>query len=187
MTYQNQGYDPEEIDGLRDECRETGRSFVYVEDEDLDVLESGECAHIQFIGKDAGQEVIYDGLIYTLRLHHSSTVYETAVAQIRKSHPEYVPPEEREPGYQISVAKDEEIEELLTELIEEREETEAVKVQEHVELERDFDYGIGIDICLNVEEINDEVIERFISQFNSGALKLDKTLYSFSSDEAEEE
>ncbi len=187
MDYKNEGYAPEEIEGLREECRETGRSFIYVEDEDLDVLESGECAHIQFVGKDFGDDVIFDGLIYTLRLHHSSTVYETAVEQIRKSHPEYVPPEDRQPGYSIDAAKDEEIEELLTELIEELEETEAVKVQEHVELEHDFEYGIGIDVCLNVEDINDEVIENFISKFNSGTLKLDTTLYSFTNDEVDEE
>lgn len=187
MDYRNEGFDPREIEGLREECRETGHSFIYVEDEDLDVLESGECAHIQFVGKDFGQDVIYDGLIYTLRLHHSSTVYETAIEQIKKSHPEYVPPEERQPGYQIDQQKDEEIEELLTEIIEELEETEAVKVQEHVELEHDFEYGIGIDVCLNVEDINDEVIEKFIADFNAGALKLDTTLYSFTSEEAEEE
>ena len=186
MDYRNEGFDPREIEGLREECRQEGRQFMYVEDEDLDVLESGECAHIQFVGKDFGQEVIYDGLIYTLRLHHSSTVYESAVEQIKKSHPEYVPPEDRQPGYQIDVAKDEEIEELLTELIEELEETEAVKVQEHVDLEHDFEYGIGIDVCLNVEEINDEVIEEFVRNFNAGTVKLDPTLYSFTSEEAEE-
>ena len=187
MEYRNEGYNPTEIEGLKEECREAGKPFIYIEDEDLDVLESGECVHIQFVGKDFGQEVIYDGLVYTLRLHHSSTVYEQAVEQIRKTHPEYVPPEDRQPGYQIDGAKDEQIEELLTELIEELEETEAVKVQEHLDLEHDFEYGIGIDVCLNVEEINDEVVEKFVTQFNAGTIKLDQTLYSFTSDEVDEE
>lgn len=184
-TYKNEGYNPEEIAALNDECRETGRSFVYVEDDDLEVLESGECAHIQFVGKDDGQEVIYDGLIYTLRLHHSSMVYEMAIDQIKRTYPTYQPPEDRAPGYRIDPAKEEEIEEVLTELIEELEDTEAVKVQEHVELDHEFDYGIGIDVCINAEDITDEVVEDFIRKFNSNTLRLDQTLYSFSSDEEE--
>lgn len=184
-TYKNDGYRPDEINALKDECRQTGRSFVYVEDDELEVLESGECAHIQFVGKDDGQDVIFDGLIYTLRLHHSSMVYEMAVEQVKKTYPGYQPPEERAPGYRIDAEKEEEVEEVLTELIEELEDTEAVKVKEHVELDRGFEYGIGIDVCLNAEDINDEVIEQFISQFNANTLRLDQTLYSFSSDEEE--
>lgn len=184
-TYKNEGYDPEEIEALKAECRETGRSFVYEEDDELEVLESGECAHIQFVGKDNGQEVIYDGLIYTLRLHHSSMVYEMAINQIKRTYPDYQPPEDRAPGYRIDPAKEEEIEEVLAEYIEELEETEAVKVKEHVELDHDFEYGIGIDVCINAEDITDEVIENFIRQFNSNTLRLDPTLYSFSSEEEE--
>jgi len=184
-TNQNPGFDPQEIEELRAECREEGNSFVLVEDEDLDMLEAGECEHIQFVGKYKDEEVIYDALIYTLRLHHSSMVYEMAVEQIKKSFPAYVPPEERKPNYKISPEDEEEAETALTELIEEIEENETIKVQEHVEVDTDSDYGIALDVCLNVEEINDEVIEKFIENFNSGMLSLDTTLYSFSEDEQE--
>jgi hypothetical protein len=181
-TNQNPGFDPTEIEELRAECREEGTSFIYIEDPDLDMLESGECEHIQFVGNYKGQEVIYDALVYTLRLHHSSMVYEMAVEQLKKSYPSYVPPEERKPNYKISPEDEEEAETALTELIEELEDTEAVKVQEHVEMDLESDYGIALDVCLNVEEINDEVIEEFIKTFNSGTLRLDTTLYSFSED-----
>ena len=73
----------------------------------------------------------------------------------------------------------------LTELIEEIEETEAVKVQEHIEMDTEFEYGIGLDVCLNAEEIDDEVIGQFIRHFNSNAISLDNTLYSFTSDSEE--
>ncbi|GAB3992201.1 hypothetical protein GCM10028807_24760 [Spirosoma daeguense] len=182
-TYKNEGYDPEEINALIEECSQEGKSFVYVEDNDLDVLEEGECAHIQFPGKYQGAEVIFDTLVYTLRLHHSSLVYEMAVDQVRKTYPEYVPPEEREENYKISSDLEEEAETALTELIDELEETEAVKVQEHVEVDLQSDYGIALDVCLNVEEINDEVIENFIRNFKNNTLSLDNTLYSFTSEE----
>ena len=181
-TYKNPGYDPSEVQALREECQREGRSFVYVEDDDLEVLESGECVHIQFPGQYQGEPVVYDALVYTLRLHHSSMVYEMAVDQVKKSYPKYLPPEERKPGYRIDPNEEEEIELVLTELIEELEENETVKVQEHVEVDTDFDYGISLDVCLNVEEITDDVIERFIQTYNSNALSLDNTLYSFSSD-----
>lgn len=181
-TNQNPGFDPKEIEELRAECREEGASFVYIEDADLEMLEEGECEHIQFVGKYKGEEVIYDALVYTLRLHHSSVVYEMAVEQLKKSFPSYVPPEERKPNYKISPEDEEEAETALTELIEELEEGEVVKVQEHVEMDLDSDYGIALDVCLNVEEINDEVIENFIETFNTGTISLDTTLYSFSED-----
>ena len=182
-NYKNDGYDPEEINALKDECKQEGKSFVYVEDNDLDVLEEGECAHIQFPGQYQGEEVIFDALVYTLRLHHSSLVYEMAVEQVQKSYPEYVPPEERESSYKITPELEEEAETALTELIEELEDNEEVKVQEHVEVDMESDYGIALDVCLHVEEITDEVVEDFVTKFNANKLSLDNTLYSFTSEE----
>ncbi|AQG79754.1 hypothetical protein [Spirosoma montaniterrae] len=184
-TYKNEGFDPEEINALKDECRQEGQSFVYVEDDDMDVLETGECVHIQFPGLYDGQEVVFDALVYTLRLHHSSLVYEMAVEQIRKTYPEYVPPEDRPANYKISPELEEEAETALTEIIDEIEETETVKVQEHVEVDLEADYGIALDVCLNVEEITDEVIENFIRAYQSNTLRLDNTLYSFTSESEE--
>ncbi len=184
-NYQNDGFDPEEVAALRDECRQEGKAFIYVEDDDLDVLESGECVHVQFPGQYEGQPVIYDALVYTLRLHHSSLVYEMAVDQVRKTYPDYVPPEDREAGYTIAPALEEEAETALTEIIEEIEETETVKVQEHVEMDMEADYGIALDVCLNVEEVTDEVVENFIRAFNANAVRLDTTLYSFTSEDEE--
>src|SRR5690606_8287409 len=105
---------------------------------------------------------------------------------VKKSFPEYIPMEDRKPDYRIDPELEEEIELFLTELIEEIEETEAVKVQEHIETDTDFAYGISLDVCLNVEEITEEVIEKFITQFNKDSLELDKTMYSFSNDDPEE-
>ncbi len=182
----NEGYNPEEIKLLREECQEEGTNFIHCDDEDVSASDSGELAHVQFVGNYKGQEVIYDAIIYTLRLHHSSLVYEKAVEQAQKVYPKYLPFDERGPNYKIKPEEEEEAEELITELIESIEEEEEVKVKEHLEIEADFEYGVGLDACLNVEAITDEVITKFIEDFNSGRLKLDTTLYSFSSSEDEE-
>ena len=181
--YKNEGYDPEEINALKEECSQEGKSFVLVEDDDLDTLDEGECVHIQFPGQYQSQEVIFDTLVYTLRLHHSSLVYEMALDQVRKTYPDYVPPEDRKINYKITPELEEEAETALTEIIDEIEETETVKVQEHVEVDLESDYGIALDVCLNVEEVTDEVIENFIRNFKANTLSLDTTLYSFTSEE----
>jgi uracil-DNA glycosylase len=183
----NEGYNPEEIKLLREECEEEGTIFMHCDDEDESMADNGELAHVQFVGTYKGQEVIYDAIIYTLRLHHSSLVYEKAVEQAQKVYPKYLPLDERTPNYKITPEEDEEAEELITELIESIEEEEEVKVKEHLEIESDFEYGVGLDACLNVEAVTDEVITKFINEFNSGTLKLDTTLYSFSSADDDEE
>ncbi|AYQ33083.1 hypothetical protein [Runella sp. SP2] len=183
----NEGYNPEEIKLLREECEEEGMNFVHCDDEDESMAENDELAHVQFVGEYKGQEVIYDAIIYTLRLHHSSLVYEKAVAQAQKVFPKYLPLDERGPGYKIKPEEEEEAEELITELIEAIEEEEEVKVKEHLEIDTEFEYGVGLDACLNVEAVTEEVITDFVNNFNKGTLKLDPTLYSFRNDEGDEE
>jgi hypothetical protein len=117
----------------------------------------------------------------TLRLNHSSLVFEEAETRMKKAYPNYIEIDKRKPNYK----EDEDLELMLEEIIEELEEEEVVKVSEFVEVETDFEYGIGLDISLNVEEITQEVIEKFISDFNAGTLELDPTLYSFTSEEEE--
>jgi microsomal dipeptidase-like Zn-dependent dipeptidase len=102
---------------------------------------------------------------------------------VQKTFPTYVPPEDRDISYKITPEMEEEAETALTEIIEEIEETETLKVQEHLEIDHDFDYGISLDVCLNVEEITDEVIEKFVRDFKANTLSLDNTLYSFTSEE----
>lgn len=174
----NDGFDPIEIAELKKECEQEGQNYVIVEDED-GMNDSGEFAHFQFVGKHEGQEVIYDAVMGTLRLNHSSLVFEEAETRMKKSYPNYIEIDKRKPNQKV----DEDLELMLEEIIEELEEEEVIKVSEFVEVETDFEYGIGLDISLNVEEIDHEVITKFIENFNNGTLKLDQTLYSFTSEE----
>lgn len=174
----NEGFDPQEIAELKAECQQEGQNYVIVEDED-GMNDSGEFAHFQFVGKHDGQEVIYDAVMGTLRLNHSSLVFEEAEIRMKKSYPSYVEVDKRKPNYKA----DEDMELMLEEIIEELEEEEVIQVSEFVEIDEDFEYGIGLDIALNVEEIDDEVITKFVNEFNAGILKLDPTLYSFTNEE----
>ena len=176
----NEGFDPVEIAELKKECELEGQTYVIVEDED-GMNDSGEFAHFQFVGKHEGIEAIFDAVMGTLRLNHSSLVFEEAETRMKKAYPNYVEIDKRKPNHKI----DEDLELMLEEIIEELEEEEVIKVSEFVEVETDFEYGIGLDVSLNVEEITHEVITKFISDFNAGILELDPTLYSFTSEEEE--
>jgi len=187
--YKNEGYNPEEIEMLRQECKEAGASFVYCEEEEeaLENPDTDELQHVQFVGKYKGEAVIYDAVIYTLRLHHSSMVYEKAVEQVQKQFPAYKAIDERGPDYVLKPEIEEEADELIAELIEAYEEDEEVKVKEYLEMDIEFEYGVGLDVCLNATAITDDVIANFVEGFNEGTFKLDPTLYSFSSMEDEED
>lgn len=182
----NPGFDPEEISKLKAECQAEGTNFVYVEDEFEDDESIDEHAHVQFVGTYKGEEVIYDALIYTLRLHHSALVYDAALERLQKQIPGYLPPDERDSDTEVDPEVEEEAELILTELIDEIEESEEIKVQEHVEIESDFDYGIGLEVGLNVEMVDDKVITDFIKRFTANQLNLDPKVYSFRSEEEEE-
>lgn len=174
----NLGFDAEEIALLKSEILEEGTNFVLVDDE-ADLDDSGEFAHFQFIGKNNGKEVIYDAMLTTLRLHHSGLLYEEAEKIVKKEYSKYKPIEEREDDYEI----DEDAELFLEELIEQFEDNETYQVAEFIEVDNDFEYGIGIDASLNVSEITVEVIEKFIKDFNGNSLKLDSTLVTFKNEE----
>jgi hypothetical protein len=175
---QNPGYSSAEIEKLREECEAEGQSFVMVEDE-LELADSGEYLQFQFIGKYEGKEVIYDAALFTLELHYQSQLMELAEQRVAKMHKGFVPLDERKPGYKAKP----EIDELVQEFMEEIEEEDSLKVAEFIELDTDFEFGIGLEVALNVEEINTEVITQFIESFNAGTFKPDANLYSFKQEE----
>ncbi|KQS26729.1 hypothetical protein [Dyadobacter sp. Leaf189] len=182
----NPGFDPEEIAQLKRECKAERANFIYVDDEFEDEDENNEHAHVQFVGMYKESEVIYDALIYTLRLHHSTLVYDAALERLKKEMPHYVSQDERPADYKISEEDEDEAELLLTEFIEEIEENEEITVREHVEIDDTFEYGVGLEVGLNKTEITDKVIDEFIALFNADRVQLDPTLYSFTGSEDED-
>ncbi|CAM4369802.1 hypothetical protein EWU23_02060 [Cytophagaceae bacterium 50C-KIRBA] len=179
----NPGFSPEEIKRLKELCATEQRTFILIEDEDLPVSNDREMVHIQFVGHFEQKEVVYDAILCTLQLHYSSLLYEAAEREAIQHFPLYVPIENRDETYQANDSLDEEVEMMVLEIIEEMEENDEIKVSEYVEVDKDFDFGIGLEAALYVPALTDEVIEQFIHDFNADAIQLDTSLYSFKSEE----
>lgn len=178
----NIGLQAEEVARVKKLCRESGQSYVLNENEP----QGDEYAHFIFIGSYEGKEVVFDSVLYTLRLHHMSVLYEMAEDKACERYPEYNRinlEEDEDINDHLSEQKLEEIELYKAEIMDELEETEEVKVQEYVNLDPDFDYGIALEACLNVDEITPQVITRFVKNFTANALQLDNTLFSFKHEE----
>lgn len=185
MQTDNPGFSPQSIEQLRRELEAFGKPFKMVPSED----NSDEYVNFYFIGKFEGKEVIYDAALYTLRLHHSSELYEIAEHEAAKKFPNYhgISYEEDENGNLKPLNNDEEeVGLFITELIMEMEDDETVKVQEFVDLDTNHTYGLGLDAALNVEIITEKVIAKFIEEFNNDTLILDDTYYTFQSEDEDE-
>jgi len=174
----NSGYDLEVIKDYKKRIALSDKSYLLDEvDEQTD-----EYVHFYFIGKDNEAEVIYDCILYTLRFQHESELFDIAEHKAAQHFPQYkkIKYEEDENG-DLKTLNDleEEIGLYMAEVMVELEEEGEVKVSEYVETDAGHDFGIGLDVSLHLETITPQLIERFISDFNSDNLKLDSSLYSF--------
>ena len=183
MTTINTGFDPETIKEYKSKMNNQG-FFVEESDDNGD-----EYVNFIFVGEYKGKEVIYDAVIYTLRLNHHSELYEIAEEQTSDKYPEFnsmtYSVDENGDLNKLS-EKEEEIGLFMTELILELEDEGEVKVKEHVDVDTSVDFGISLDIGLNVIEVSDDVIANFIKDYNANTLKLDDTLYAFETEGVEE-
>lgn len=174
----NKGFDPHVIQEYKTQMRESGSEFIFDRADEV----SDEYVHFYFIGLYEGKEVIYDSVMYTLRMQHESELFEIAEHRAAKHFPEYkkISYEEDENGNLAALDPlEEEIGLYIAEVIMELEEEEAVKVREHVDMDPNTDFGVALDIGLHVDKITTREIEKFIKDFNEDNLQLDETLYSF--------
>ncbi len=74
MANVNPGLQPAEIEKMKRQCRDKKQSYILNEAEP----QGDEFAHFFFVGSYEGKECIFDAVMYTLRLHHSSLLYEMA-------------------------------------------------------------------------------------------------------------
>ncbi len=182
MSISNPGFDSQRIEVLKEELRKLKKTFKIIPEEE----NSDEFVNFYFIGMYQGKEVIYDAALYTLRLHHSSEVYELAEHKAAQKFPNFksISYEEDENGnLKPLTSEEEEIGWFITEIIMEIEEDESIKVQEFVDIDTHHDYGIGLDAALNLDHIDEKVISNFIKEFNDDTLELDDTMYAFQSEE----
>jgi hypothetical protein len=180
----NNGFDLQVIEDYKARMQALGQTFL-PDDEDET---SDEYAHFYFVGKFEGRDVVYDAVIYTLRLQHESEMYEIAEHRAAKHFPEYkkISYEEDENGNLETLDPlEEEIGLFMAEVIMELEEEGTVKVKEHVDLDENAEFGVSLDAGLHVEKITPKIIERFIKDFNEDTLVLDDTYYSFMTEDEE--
>ena len=176
---ENKGFDPSVIHDYKARILALGNEYLLDEEEES----NEEYAHFYFIGMYEGKEVIYDAAMYTLRLHHESELYEIAEDRTAKHFPNF-----KKISYNENKAEEadgpedplaEEFGLYMAEIIVELEEEDAVKVQEHVDQDINAEFGISLDIGLNVEAVTPTVITKFIQDFKGDKLSLDETFYSF--------
>jgi hypothetical protein len=161
-----------------------GSNQLYLFDEEDE--NTDEYAHFHFIGKFEGKEVVYDAVMYTLRLQHESEMFEIAEHRAAKHFPHYkkISYEEDENGNLETLDPlEEEIGLFMAEVIMELEEEEAVKVKEHVDIDENAELGVGMDVGLHVDRITPKIIEKFIREYNDDTLKLDDTHYTFQTED----
>ena len=158
--------------------KSSGQSFIFdAEDEITD-----DYAHFYFLGVHGGKEVLFDTVLYTLRMQHESELFEIAEHEAAKHFPGYkkIKYEEDENGNLKSLDNlEEEIGLYMAEVMMELEEEGEVKVKEHVDLDLHHDCGIGLDVGLHIEKVTSQIIENFIRDFNADKLVLDAGFYSF--------
>jgi len=181
---ENDGFDPQYIEEYKAKMIAAGKNYLLDEEDE----HSEEYAHFYFVGKFEGRDVIYDAVIYTLRLQHESEMYEIAEHRAAQHFPSYkkITYDEDENGnLEVLDPLEEEIGLFMAEVIMELEEEEAIKVKEHIDIDPHAEFGVSLDVGLHVEDITAKVIEKFIKEYNEDSIKLDETLYTFQTQDQE--
>lgn len=174
----NKGFDLIELNKLQSQMTKSGKNYVLIDSED----NSDDFKNFMFIGNHEGKDVIYDAVIYTLKVQHHSEVYEIAENEAAIKFPSYKRFDTLGADVDELDDLDEEVGLFMAEVMEEIEDEERVKVQEHIDVDLNNDFGIGLDVGLNIVMVDDVVISDFITKFNNDEVQLDTTFYAFQLD-----
>lgn len=132
------------------------------------------------MGIHDGQEVLFDTILYTLRMQHESELFEIVEEQTLRQFPQYkVSSDEKEEAENTQHELEEEIGLYMAEVMLGLEEEGEIKVKEHVDLDLQHEFGIGLDAGLHIDKVTTDLIESFIRDFNADKLELDPGYYSF--------
>lgn len=177
----NKNLNTPKIEEIKNEIEKSSNNFMMINNED----NSDEYANFYFIGIYERKEVVYDAVMYTLRLHHNSELYEIAEHKAAQRFPEFekIKYEEDENGdLKLLDDNEEEIGLFMAEIMMGLEEEGEVRVREHVDIDIHLDFGVGLNVGLNIEHISEEEITNFVIKYNEDSLKLDETLYTFATE-----
>lgn len=162
-----------DVGTVKAKCTKAGSNFVFKDGE-----RDEDYASFYFVGDYDGKEVVFDAFMYTLQMEFNVNRYEDAREAVIQQHPKFADAD-------FDALEGEHID-LMEEIAASLADDEDYEVQESVEVDEDCDEGVAIDICLNVEEVNEETISNFIKEFTSGTLELDENFYSFTEEEEED-
>ncbi len=175
-------FDQDSLSKVKKEMGHLDSRYVINESDD----NSDDYLEFFFVGNHNGKEVLFDTAIYTLQLHHESELYDEAERRAMKKFPEYRDLINKGVEFKEGLLPEkleDEIGMFITETMLDLEEEEAIKVKEYMEIDEELEARVGIDVCLNVDKITPDVVEKFIQDFASGDMQFDPTLYSFESDD----
>lgn len=149
----NKNLNTPKIEEIKNEIEKSSNNFMMINNED----NSDEYANFYFIGIYERKEVVYDAVMYTLRLHHNSELYEIAEHKAAQRFPEFekIKYEEDENGdLKLLDDNEEEIGLFMAEIMMGLEEEGEVRVREHVDIDIHLDFGVGLNVELNIEHIS---------------------------------
>lgn len=169
----NVGYNPENISQIKQAAAHAGFSFVLNDQQEQD----DQSAYFFFVGKNDGKEVIFDTFIYTLRAEYELQLYELAESRLQEKFPNLK---------NVEDATEDQLN-YLDMIVDDIEQEDEITVVEFINIDEAVDFGVSIDVCLNVETITPEIIEKFVQDFNADKLDLSDEEYSFSPYSGEEE
>ena len=167
----NKGLENKEVERIKALCKKEGKNFIYNTEEERDE----NFAHFFFVGEHEGKEVVFNGFMFSLEMEYISSLYDAAQEVLLERMPNLTEDDLDTDSIEI-VGQ-------LEDIVAEIEDAGEIQVQEFVELDESVDYGIGINVCLNLLEVTDQDIEDFVDQINKDELELDPTAYSFDFDE----
>ena len=161
---------------LQKDCAKLGKTFIYNQAEEQDDDEK-QFAHFIFAGKDQGKEVIFETYLSTLSYEYHMNVLDQAEAEFFEKYPQLADDDVMELEDKYQVEYDQMIEAIYTK--------DSLTVQEDIliyEDEEENDIHLSIEAFLNVKEITEAVISKFIKEFNADTLELDERPMSFASE-----
>lgn len=157
------------ISKVKGAIQKTGKPFVFTSPEENDESQ----VQFQFLGTKDGKEVVYDAFLYTLEMEYFAKIHEEATQLVVDENPKF-----KDADFDVLDGPHiEALEEISAELAKSNDYDVAEFLEERVE-DADED-GVPLDICLNIPSVTEEVVEKFVTEFNAGTLKLDDTVYSF--------
>lgn len=159
---------------VKEFLKKNGTSFKVLDDS---AREDG-ALQFAFVGEFEGKEVVFDVFMMTLEFDFFTGVLEEAINQTIELHPEF-----KEADFDAIEGKHIDI---MDDIAAELAKDEDFQVCEYLDIEEGDDNVVELDVSLNITEVSDEAIKKFINDFTTGELELDETYFSFELDDEEE-